>query len=161
MNALYAKYFLLILLSFFNIASTSAQNSTLSAGGEASSGAGSFSFSIGQVAYEQIENTTFKVYQGVQQPYLAAATNQINPVGENLLVSLFPNPATDVVFIQNTQKIKNLNYRMTDASGKILGSGNVTEDKTAIDIAGYSPGIYFFLVLNQSNTQQTFTLIKK
>jgi hypothetical protein len=161
MNAQKAKYFLLIFLSIYQVTAISAQSSTLSAGGDASSGTGSFSFSIGQVAYEQIENTTFKVYQGVQQPYLAPTTNQINPIAENSLVSLFPNPATDVVFIQNIQITKNLSYRMTDASGKILRSGNVNEDKTAIDIAGYSPGIYFLFILNPSNTQQTYTLIKK
>lgn len=138
---------------------SSAQNELLTAGGDASSSAGSFSFSLGQVSYESLENTTYKVYQGVQQPYLASATNKIQTTIDNLPIVVFPNPVDDYVFIQNDDQ--NLSYRIADAGGKVLGTGILGKEKTALDMRYYSTGVYFFIIQNKQNNQKTYTLIKK
>ena len=64
------KYTYLLILALYSLSlNLTAQNNTVSAGGDAEGSNGSISFTVGQVVYTSAEGSNGSVNQGVQQPY--------------------------------------------------------------------------------------------
>jgi hypothetical protein len=64
------KHTYLLILTFFGLSiNLTAQNNTVSAGGDAEGSNGSISFTVGQVVYTSAEGSNGSINQGVQQPY--------------------------------------------------------------------------------------------
>jgi hypothetical protein len=74
--------------------SLSAQTTVNAAGGEATGGNVQMSFSIGEVVYTTVSNTSYALTQGEQQPYIPPFNFSINansPIiceGENTTISI-------------------------------------------------------------------------
>ena len=74
--------------------SLSAQTTVNATGGEATGGNVQMSFSIGEVVYTTVSNTTYALTQGEQQPYIPPFNFSINassPIiceGENTTISI-------------------------------------------------------------------------
>ena len=150
-----------VFLFFLGIGNSWGQSATLSAGGDAVTTSGSFSYSLGQVAYEPLQNSSFSIFQGVQQPYQAASTNRIKSVAGNLNLSIYPNPTGNNVYIHNLKSAQILSFRICDAGGKIITNGSLSQLKTEIDLSNISPGVYFISFQDNQQNNQTYTLIKK
>ncbi|HYG52604.1 MAG TPA: C25 family cysteine peptidase, partial [Flavobacteriales bacterium] len=69
-------------------------------------------------------------------------------------VKVYPNPATDVIYIENGG---GSNYVITDALGKVVSSGVYN---SSINVAEFNRGMYFVKVKN-NNDVQTVRFIKK
>lgn len=75
-------------------------------------------------------------------------------------LKIYPNPATDLVWIQNEGLQKDWNYQLLDLSGKVFQEGKLTSNKSSISIGNYPSGIYILLL--QSDTEhQDFKILKK
>lgn len=61
---------------------------------------------------------------------------------------LFPNPATDKVYIATTTPAKNISYTVVDATGKTISGQTLYNTGDAIDISTLRSGIYFMVVNN-------------
>lgn len=142
----------------------SAQESVNATGGNATGSGGSVSYSVGQVAYQTHTGTNGSITQGVQQP---CEISVITTIGEakdiNLLVSVYPNPATD--YLQLTAdgskfSVMSLLFQLYDMNGKLLQTKNLTADETQIDMSSYAPATYFLKVISESKAIKEFKIIK-
>ena len=55
------------------------------------------------------------------------------------IVSLFPNPATDVLNISNAA---NSNYVLMNVTGKTVATGSINNDKHTLDVSAFKSGVY-------------------
>jgi len=62
-------------------------------------------------------------------------------------LEVFPNPATNSIFLKSDFDHLNLVYSIIDKSGRLVQSGNISSDK-AIDIKSFSPGVYTLKLQN-------------
>lgn len=74
-------------------------------------------------------------------------------------VSVYPNPASDIVTIDNTAGLINYNYYITDNIGKVVMAGVIKDQKTNLDIQVLESGLYFITL--DGAGKKSFKLIKK
>ena len=151
-----------IIIFCFSITTAKAQQSTNSAGGNASGTGGSVSYSIGQMNYTTNTGTSGSVCQGVQIPYeIFAITNVDEAKGLNINLSAFPNPTFDnlTLKIEGTAA-KNLCYLLFDMNGKLLANQKLVEAETKIAMNNYAAATYFIKIIENNNTLKTFKIIK-
>lgn len=79
-------------------------------------------------------------------------------INDKLPVSVYPNP-TDGNFHIEYNKLYNVDYRLTDLSGKEINKGQFSQ-QTTLSLSGHSKGIYF-LYLQHDNENVTYKIIKK
>jgi hypothetical protein len=147
--------------ALFLMSGVFAQESSNSAGGDASGAGGSVAYSIGQVVYTTNTGSSGSVAQGVQHAY------EIFSVGiheTELIISLYvyPNPTADNLTLEikdfNNEKLA---YQLTDIQGKLIFDGQVIEAQTILDMSGLAPATYFVDVLSLDNQRiQSFKIIK-
>lgn len=68
---------------------------------------------------------------------------------EKNIVSVYPVPATNVLNVSNSFELLNTNYKIADLTGKIVGSGKISNSR--IDISQLANGIYI-LALGDNKT---------
>lgn len=156
------KILLYLFLCGFYPVFTQGQEAKLTTGGVASGSGGSASYSVGQVVYTTNQGTTGSVAQGVQQPYEISVITGIEEAnGINLLVSAYPNPATDYVKLKvENYKIEKLNFKLYDWNGKLLESKKVESNETGIDLSKLSPASYILKVIEGNKEIKIFKIIK-
>jgi len=140
-----------------------AQEAIPAAGGNAwVSGQGSVSYSVGQVVYTTYTGTAGSIAQGVQQPYEISVISGIEEARDmNLLVSAYPNPATDYLILRvNHFEISNLSLQLFDIDGRLLMSQIPSGNETSIDMSNFVPAIYLMKVLERNKEIKTFRIIK-
>ena len=82
-------------------------------------------------------------------------------------LKLFPNPASDVLFVKlvNVSGVNNLIYNLVSMDGKIVKTGNLELEggnKTfEIDLSEVSTGIYFFQTEDGENLIITPVVVNK
>lgn len=154
------KLFLLAGFAFVTLG-VHAQQAASAAGGNASGSGGSASYTVGQVAYTTNSGTTGTVLQGVQQPYEIYVTSGIENTMVNLNISTYPNPTRDNLML-SIDNLGNANFvfQLFDSNGKLVSTGNVTENKTIISMEQLAAGSYFVRVANKSTEVKTFKIIK-
>ena len=70
-------------------------------------------------------------------------------------VSIYPNPTNSSVTIKNVNFTNNVEYNITNISGQLVRSGDITSSKQQIDISNLASSVYF---LNIGET--TFKVVK-
>jgi hypothetical protein len=139
-----------------------AQNSINAAGGSASGSGGSVAFSIGQVVYTTIKDTSASISMGVQQTYDIKNVG-LNEVAPKISLVAYPNPTTnDLTLVVKEFKNEKLTYQLIDMQGKLLLLGNIAAQQTQVNTTLLASATYFLHVYNQQNQQvQSFKIIKK
>lgn len=99
-----------------------------------------------------------KIYKGTR------STTAVNPMTLDLEVSLYPNPATDIITVEMTsQSNKLINYSMIDATGRIIDQGmwivNASNSRFHLNLNDASKGVYF-LKLKTQDREGTFRVLK-
>jgi Secretion system C-terminal sorting domain len=74
-------------------------------------------------------------------------------------ISIYPNPASDYIYISTGKDSNNYQYSITDFSGRNLETGIVTSGK--INVEKYNSGTYILTVKSASNSTKSFKFIKK
>ncbi len=122
---------------------------------------GAQSVSVGQVFYNIENSISHYCIDGIQQPKLNIVSTTINEQkNENNLVLVYPNPTTDVVFINTKETLEETYYELTDVTGKIITSNNFYTTNESIDFKSYSEGIYYLKIYNSNKKEHAFTIIK-
>jgi hypothetical protein len=139
-----------------------AQHAITTTGANASSSGGSISYSVGQIVYKTNSGSLGSVAQGVQQPYEISVVSGLEEAqGINLVISAYPNPATDYVILKvENYKTKNLTYQLYDISGKLLLIQKVTSAETPILMETHANGSYYLKVSNNKSELKTIKIIK-
>lgn len=154
---------LLLLLGFFLIfsAHSFAQQSLNASGGNTSSSSVNISFSVGQVFSKSISNASNSISEGVHQPFEISTLGVDNNTAISLEMKIYPNPTTSKVFLKNEDtSLKNLDYQIFDASGRLISKGKVLGTETPIDLSKNSAGTYLLIVSDSSKKLKTFKIIK-
>ncbi len=142
-----------VLLAFTLFLSSSyAQEVIPASGGNATGSGGSVSYSVGQVFYSVITGETGSVAEGVQQPYeISVVTSITEAMGIDLVVSAFPNPATDYLILRvENYDFENLEFQLLDVGGRLLKEGKISASETTISMTNLVPAVYF-LKVQQAN----------
>lgn len=72
-------------------------------------------------------------------------TNTEDFVEKNISVSIFPNPTSSHIYIENNFSTK-VEYKIISSLGENLLSGEIISDKQTIDLTELSPNIYFLKI---------------
>jgi hypothetical protein len=80
----------------------------------------------------------------------------------NQYLSVYPNPASDVLNINIDNKAGTVNsYRVIDITGRVVAESNANSNSFAIDVNGVNPGLYFVqVILNNGNVATKRVVIK-
>jgi hypothetical protein len=154
--------YLLVFLFVIGLTRLQAQEAIFVNGGNASSSGGSVSYSVGQVAYITNTGITGSVVQGVQQPYEISIVSRIEEAtGINLVLSVYPNPATDflTLMVENYNK-ENLSYQLCDINGKLIENKVIEGNGTSIVMSSLVPATYFLKVTQNNKEVKAFKIVK-
>jgi hypothetical protein len=145
-----------ILLLFFSVTNCFGQqlpNQVLvSAGGTATAGIISYSQSIGEPVVELLTGPDVILTQGFQQPHFKGPSDIPNPSGNG--VNVYPNPATDVFYIQVFgDQPRKFNIELINLTGMILNSwklefSSAFNYKMPVDATRMRVGIYLVRVVS-------------
>jgi hypothetical protein len=152
---------ILVLLLFVGPLQFLAQNSPVSAGGEASGTQGKLSYSVGQVDYITASGPQGNMTAGVQQPYLIQVSTGIENQSIQLVCALYPNPTNDYVILQIEEPIvSNLSFILSDLTGKQVLFEKITEGQTHILFSGLPDAVYLLTVFDNRHSLKSFKIIK-
>lgn len=139
------------------------QNATLSSGGEAYGSNGLISYSVGQTVFKAQNGSNGSVLQGVQQAFeISVILGLDEAIGINLLMSVYPNPAIDVLTLQVEQySLDQLSYFLFDLSGRLLEEKKVQNNQTNIDLNGLPSSVYLLKIKSKNREIKNFKIVKK
>ena len=151
-----------VFLAGFSLTGLNAQQAITTAGGNTTSSAGSVSYSVGQIVCKTQIGSSGSVAQGVQQPFEISVVLGLDEAqGINLVLSAYPNPATDYVILKvENFKTENLTYHLYDISGKLIESRKIISSTETIGMENLPSAIYFLKVTNNNTEVKTFKIIK-
>ena len=151
-------------LIFFalSLSTASAQESTNTAGGDASGSGGSVSYSVGQPVYQTHTGTNGSVAEGVQQAFEISVVTAIEEAKTiNLLVTAYPNPTTDYLTLEvKNFKLSGLTFQLYNMNGKLLQNEKITETQTTISMRQLVPATYLVKVMQDVRDVKTFKIVK-
>lgn len=150
---------LLLPIFMLSVCSISAQERTCGSGGEAGSTSGTVSYSIGLIDYTNQSAASGAISAGVQQPYELFALS-VEKWNLNWNISVFPNPTTNLLFIESQAVIDGLSYVLTDATGQIVQDGNLPEIKNSIDLGSLANANYFLQIRVNESQIRTYQISK-
>ena len=154
---------MIVILLFLGLSNLQAQETNSTAGGEASGGGGSASYTVGQVVYTTNAGTNGNsVVQGVQQPFEISVVTGIKEAKDiSLSVSAYPNPTTDYLTVKvENYETANLQYMIFDINGKLFKTEKATGNQTKIETSELVPANYFVRVLDNKKEIKVFKIIK-
>lgn len=155
------KIMFLSLLSLGPMRGAIAQSSVHTAGGDASGGGGSVSYTVGQAVFTAVDQAGGSVIQGVQQPYEIFSVGATSPPGLRLQCVVRPNPtATDVMLTADPSLWGALSVALYDAGGRLLFQQQTSDAETRIPMAELPAAVYFLRVSNDRGAIQSFQIIK-
>lgn len=149
----------IVLTFIFTPILANAQSAVLASGGDATSGSGGVSYSIGQIAIGNISSPMASVNEGVQQPFELFAVH----VDEELLaitISLFPNPTHSEVVIQIPDSEQHLTALFFASDGNLLQKVQLAESRTSVNVSDWSASTYLVQITNSKGNSAAYKLIK-
>jgi hypothetical protein len=137
-----------------------AQNAVLTSGGKTSSGSGSVTYSVGQIAYNSFGNVNGSISQGVLQPSVTV-TAVDDSHNQEISCVVFPNPTQASVNLRiENRNLENISILLYDMSGRFLYQMRIREIETLIDLNKLVSGIYVLYVMESSQELKTFRIGK-
>ncbi len=122
-------------------------------------GRGFLGFDVNPQNYSGIGVAKFYVYekgkfsQGDTCTYIinAGNTSNISPLVSAFEISIFPNPATDLINIATLNTISS-EVKIIDATGRTIETITLNRANTIVDVSSYSKGIYFLTSIRNDAT---------
>lgn len=155
------RFFIPLLLLGLGIAATNAQSSTTASGKNVLGTGGSVSYSVGQMVYTNIIDIKESAVTGVQQPFEIQVVLGNQEFDIKLEGKIYPNPTTDVlnIVVENTEII-GLTYQLYDLFGRLLLEGKIQNEKTEVEMSGFSRASYLLNVNQNNKIMKAFKIIK-
>lgn len=151
-----------LLLLIFGLSRLYAQEAIPASGGEASGNNATVSYSVGQLVITTNTDANGSVSHGVEQPFEISIVLGIEQNLINLSFVVFPNPATDLLTIQNKSDFKNnISYQIYDINGRLLESKKLTGENTTISTSNLAVSSYFIKILQSNKVIKIFKILKK
>ncbi len=155
------KFYVILLLGL-GLTTAKAQEAVINLGGNASSNAGTVSYSVGQLVFNTTSGSTGSVSQGVQHPYeISVVLGLEEAIVTNLNLYAYPNPTTDLITLKVDNVDNNqLSYQIFDFNGRLLANKKVSGNETNIYLGNFTSATYFLKVFQKSKQIKTFKIIK-
>lgn len=116
-------------------------------------------WSVGEVVTATHVSDEIILTQGFHQNNFIVTKIADIETGINILV--FPNPTTDLINLQITDKSdKEMQYQLSDINGKLLQTQSISSDNEQINFYEYANGTYFLRVLDKNQPIKTFKIQK-
>lgn len=149
------------LLFIFCAAISYAQNNTVASGGDAAGSSGSVAYTVGQISYETISNSSGSISQGIQQPFEIFELTTDEMMQPNFTMLVFPNPVVNnlTIRIEETDWT-DLTYHLYDLQGRIVSNGNITQSEFHIEMNHLPKSVYVLRISKQNQTLKSFKIIK-
>ncbi len=77
-----------------------------------------------------------------------------------IVVSIYPNPASDVITIKSDVSLLGSRFVIKNLSGKLVNQGQLLTETTIVDMQHLSPGFYFLEVTHDNFANQAYKIIK-
>lgn len=161
---MYQNSFLSVLTIIACFGALQAQSDVVTIGGDYSGTGGSVAFSVGQVAYTNMEGATGRASLGVQQPLVVMMVGT-NELSNRVSASVYPNPVNTSLNLKleeivGTSGMENISIGLYDVNGILLLQKKITDSITSIPLE-YLAGATYLLRITQNNSEiQTFKIIK-
>jgi hypothetical protein len=154
------KYTYISILAFLGFSiNLTAQNNTVSAGGDAEGSNGSVSFTVGQVVYTSAEGVNGSINQGVQQPYDIDIITGIEH--EEIELTLYPNPTLGQFNLSIADsRTSEYSIQLFDAAGRLLLSKKQLIELNSISLESYATGTYMLSVFKKDELVKSFRIIR-
>ena len=75
-------------------------------------------------------------------------------------IHIHPNPAKDLIYIENEQYLQLIEYQIYNIEGKLSQSGSFSKDNDQIDVSSQPKGVYFIRILTSKGTNVNRMLIQ-
>lgn len=141
--------------------SVSAQQATVTTGGEAEGPSGSVSYSLGQVSDQFTTDNDGILSEGVQQPHeLFIITDLDNP---SLLISakVYPNPTMEELMVEIQEGVTSgLYLEIYNSEGISVQRQKMEATVHRIHLQGYAAGIYYLYILDGHIPLKLFKIVK-
>ncbi len=149
---LFSLLSLLIVENFAQVVISTQGNST-------SNSDGSLDYTIGEVVITFGTDGLIDLTQGFHQPILKLTT--IQDLQVDLLLEIYPNPATEQLNIQLENFEPGYSFQLYDALGKLLLTEPLLSSNKVIPFNSYSTGLYFLVFVKGKNEKlKTFKIQK-
>lgn len=79
-------------------------------------------------------------------PYLSGNDVAVNSAETSTIPTLYPNPASDCLYLKQAQKFEGVEYTIWDARGRCLGGGILEEEKILLSPYHLTTGNYILLL---------------
>lgn len=130
-------------------------------GGTTMNAAGSWSYTLGELAIDTHISHDVTLTQGFHQPRLTATAID-TPSQPDFKIRAYPNPATDVIHLSYPQSnLGQISYRVTDSKGQEIANGELIGKETSIPFTGLKPAIYFIQVYQDQWLVKTLKIVKQ
>jgi hypothetical protein len=137
-----------------------AQQAVTASGGNAT-GAGTVSYTVGQIITATNTGNNGSVAQGIQQSI--ELFTLVNPDLKTLTLKaiIYPNPTKDkIVLALSDHNLTALTYKIFDVNGRLIKKGNVEKENTTMAMRDFAVGVYFLKVNQNSKQLKVFKIIK-
>lgn len=74
----------------------------------------------------------------------------IKELAEKLSVTVYPNPAADVINISSSESMNDLKVYITDVTGKIAGASELNGTTTSINVSNLANGTYIYRIADKT-----------
>lgn len=156
------KFYLFLLLSMFSL-SLFSQSAVVTTGGTASGAGGTVTYTVGQIADQQVNGGAKYIVEGVQQPYEIQTVGINNYPGITLEAVLYPNPTSSYVQLSITNfdmPTDGLTAQLYDNNGKLLRVFTITDFETRMDLTEFATATYQLRVMDGKTLLKTFKVVK-
>jgi len=163
MKYIFSSIFLILytLLTINYYSQTTGEEFIISTAGEDAvmSNGNQVSWTIGELVTVTAEMPEKHFTQGFHQPYINVT--DIIDHQPSFLVNIFPNPATDYLFIKLETIRKGNRYQLIDVKGKLLLNEPIVNTEITLPFYSYSTGVYFLVFINKENEKLKTYKIQK
>jgi hypothetical protein len=136
------------------------QQATTSSGGDFSGSGGTVAFSIGQTVVEPLSGSSGSVNPGVQQPF-EFFTVWVEEYALLAELNVFPNPTRQDVSLTLRGIVPDgMEYRLLDASGRVVIADRIASDRTQLALADLPAAVYVLHITQAGKPTHTFRIIK-
>ena len=117
----------------------------------------SIDFTIGEVVTFTGSTIENNITQGFHQTNWSFVSVQDHV--QDYQAIIYPNPTEDFLNIQ-TSLYQDVNYLLYDEMGKLILQGNLSSEKTSLDLSMIATGRYSLTLINSKEALKTFNIIK-
>ncbi len=116
-------------------------------------------WSIGECVTATHNAGDYVITQGFHQNFYVITT--VENLRADIYMSVYPNPTSDFISLKiESSEVEDLQYTITDFSGKVLQISNFAGDIEQINFTNYAVGTYFISVMENNQLIKSFKIIK-